>query len=162
MNASPLNEGTRIPKFETKDETGVIYSNQTIQGQLTLLYFYPRDNTPGCTLQACDLRDSYESLLEIPVFVLGISGCSCSSHQKFKTKYSLPFPLLLDEDHQIAQLFGVWGEKKFMGKTFDGIHRTSFIIGKTGKILKTYKKVKPKEHLEEVMKDLLEIQETMP
>ena len=162
MNASPLNEGTRIPKFETEDETGAIYSNQTIQGQLTLLYFYPRDNTPGCTLQACDLRDSYESFLEIPVLVLGISGCSCSSHQKFKTKYSLPFPLLLDEDHQIAQLFGVWGEKKFMGKTFDGIHRTSFIIDKTGKILKTYKKVKPKVHLEEVMKDLLQIQETMP
>ena len=162
MNASPLNEGTRIPKFETEDETGAIYSNQTIQGQLTLLYFYPRDNTPGCTLQACDLRDSYENLLGIPVLVLGISGCSCSSHQKFKTKYSLPFPLLLDEDHQIAQLFGVWGEKKFMGKTFDGIHRTSFIIDKTGKILKTYKKVKPKVHLEEVMKDLLEIQKTMP
>ena len=162
MNASPLNEGTRIPKFETEDEAGVIYSNQTIQGQLTLLYFYPRDNTPGCTLQACDLRDSYENLLGIPVLVLGISGCSCSSHQKFKTKYSLPFPLLLDEDHQIAQLFGVWGEKKFMGKTFDGIHRTSFIIDKTGKILKTYKKVKPKVHLEEVMKDLLEIQKTMP
>ena len=162
MNASPLNEGTQIPEFETEDEAGVIYSNQTIQGQLTLLYFYPRDNTPGCTLQACDLRDSYENLLEIPVLVLGISGCSCSSHQKFKTKYSLPFPLLLDEDHQIAQLFGVWGEKKFMGKTFDGIHRTSFIIDKTGKILKTYKKVKPKVHLEEVMKDLLEIQKTMP
>ena len=162
MNAIPLNEGTQIPEFETEDETGAIYSSQTIQGQLTLLYFYPRDNTPGCTLQACDLRDSYESLVEIPVLVLGISGCSCSSHQKFKTKYSLPFPLLLDEDHQIAQLFGVWGEKKFMGKTFDGIHRTSFIIDKTGEILKTYKKVKPKEHLEEVMKDLLEIQETMP
>ena len=162
MNASPLNEGTRIPKFETEDEAGVIYSNQTIQGQLTLLYFYPRDNTPGCTLQACDLRDSYESFLEIPVLVLGISGCSCSSHQKFKTKYSIPFPLLLDEDHQIAQLFGVWGEKKFMGKTFDGIHRTSFLIDKTGEILKTYKKVKPKVHLEEVMKDLLEIQETVP
>ena len=161
MNASPLNEGTQIPEFETEDETGAIYSNQTIQGQLTLLYFYPRDNTPGCTLQACDLRDSYKNLLEIPVLVLGISGCSCSSHQKFKTKYSLPFPLLLDEDHQIAQLFGVWGEKKFMGKTFDGIHRTSFIINKTGEILKTYKKVKPKVHLEEVMKDLLEIQKTM-
>ncbi len=151
-----------FPNLKRKMKQEAIYSNQTIQGQLTLLYFYPRDNTPGCTLQACDLRDSYENLLEIPVLVLGISGCSCSSHQKFKTKYSLPFPLLLDEDHQIAQLFGVWGEKKFMGKTFDGIHRTSFIIDKTGKILKTYKKVKPKVHLEEVMKDLLEIQKTMP
>ena len=162
MNPSPLDEGTQIPEFETEDETGAIYSSQTIQGQLTLLYFYPRDNTPGCTLQACDLRDSYENLSGIPVLVLGISGCSCASHQKFKTKYSLPFPLLIDEDHRIAQLFGVWGEKKFMGKTFDGIHRTSFIIDKTGKILKTYKKVKPKVHLEEVMKDLLEIQETVP
>ena len=161
MNASPLNEGRQIPKFETKDESGAIFSSQTILGHLTLIYFYPRDNTPGCTLQACDLRDSYERLSEIPVLVLGISGCSCSSHQKFKNKYSLPFPLLLDEENKIAQLFGVWGEKKFMGKTFDGIHRTSFIIDKTGKILKTYKKVKPKLHLDEVMKDLLEIQETM-
>ena len=160
MNASPLIEGTQIPQFETKDESGAIFSSQTILGHLTLLYFYPRDNTPGCTLQACDLRDSYENLSKIPVLVLGISGCSCSSHQKFKTKYSLPFPLLLDENNQIAQLFGVWGEKKFMGKTFDGIHRTSFIIDKSGKILKTYKKVKPKVHLEEVMKDLLKIQET--
>ena len=120
MNASPLNEGVQIPKFETKDETGAIFSNQTILGHLTLLYFYPRDNTPGCTLQACDLRDSYERLSEIPVLVLGISGCSCSSHQKFKTKYSLPFPLLLDEENKIAQLFGVWGEKKFMGKLSTG------------------------------------------
>ena len=162
MNANPLIEGVQIPEFETKDETGTIFSSQTILGFLTLLYFYPRDNTPGCTLQACDIRDAYKDLLKIPVLVLGVSGCSCSSHQKFKAKHSLPFPLLLDEDHKIARLFGVWGEKKFMGKTFDGIHRTSFIIDKTGKILKTYKKVKPKVHLEEVMKDLLEIQKTMP
>ena len=162
MNANPLIEGVKIPKFETKDETGTTFSNQTLLGSLTLLYFYPRDNTPGCTLQACDLRDAYEDLLKIPILVLGVSGCSCSSHQKFKAKYSLPFPLLLDEDHKIARLFGVWGEKKFMGKTFDGIHRTSFIISKTGKILKTYKKVKPKAHLQEVSEDLLKIQESMP
>ena len=120
MNASPLSEGLQIPKFETKDESGAIFSSQAILGHLTLLYFYPRDNTPGCTLQACDLRDSYERLSEIPVLVLGISGCSCSSHQKFKNKYSLPFPLLLDEEIRSLSYF-VWGEKKFMGKTFDGI-----------------------------------------
>ena len=110
----------------------------------------------SCTFQACDLRDSYDELSQIPVLVLGVSSCPLASHQKFKTKYSLPYPLLLDEDHAIAELFGVWGEKKFMGKTFDGIHRTSFIISKSGEILKTYLKVKPKNHLQQVMQDLID------
>ena len=102
------------------------------------------------------MRDSYDELSQIPVLVLGVSSCPLASHQKFKTKYSLPYPLLLDEDHSIAELFGVWGEKKFMGKTFDGIHRTSFIISKSGEILKTYLKVKPKNHLQQVMQDLID------
>ena len=156
MKVTPLISGERIPSFETRDESGAHHSDKTIKGQLTLLYFYPRDNTPGCTLQACDLRDSYDELSQIPVLVLGVSSCPLASHQKFKTKYSLPYPLLLDEDHAIAELFGVWGEKKFMGKTFDGIHRTSFIIGKSGEILKTYLKVKPKNHLQQVMQDLID------
>ncbi len=154
MKVKPLNEGKKIPQFSTKDETGVIHSNQTIKGQLTLIYFYPRDNTPGCTTQACDIRDSYDELLKVPVHILALSACSLISHQKFKSKFSLPFPILLDEDHKIAESFGVWGEKKFMGKTFNGIHRTSYLISKTGEILKTYQKVKPKMHLNQVMQDI--------
>ena len=156
MKANPLPEGSPIPQFTTKDESGFFHSHETIIGQRTLLYFYPKDNTPGCTLQACDLRDSYEDLKRLPTLVLGVSGCSLASHQKFKNKFSIPFPLLLDEDHTIAKLFGVWGEKKFMGKTFMGIHRTSFLINESGKIEKTYIKVKAKMHLRMVLRDLEE------
>ena len=92
MKVKPLNEGEKIPQFSTKDEDGVIHSNQTIKGQLTLIYFYPRDNTPGCTTQACDIRDSYDELLKVPVHILALSTCSLISHQKFKSKFSLPFP----------------------------------------------------------------------
>jgi peroxiredoxin Q/BCP len=156
--AKPLLEGCSIPDFKTKDESGKIHSSDSLKGSNTLLYFYPRDNTPGCTLQACDLRDTYMQFSKIPVSIYGLSGCSVSSHQKFSAKNSLPFPLLLDEDNQIAKLFGVWGEKKFMGKTFNGIHRTSFLISKKGKILKTYLKVKPKIHAQMILEDLTNLE----
>ena len=152
--AKPLLEGCSIPDFKTTDESGEIHSSDSLRGSTTLLYFYPRDNTPGCTLQACDLRDTYIQFSKIPVSIYGLSGCSVSSHQRFSAKNSLPFPLLLDEDNKIAKLFGVWGEKKFMGKTFNGIHRTSFLITKKGKILKTYLKVKPKIHAQMILEDL--------
>jgi peroxiredoxin Q/BCP len=152
--AKPLLEGCSIPDFKTTDESGEIHSSDSLRGGTTLLYFYPRDNTPGCTLQACDLRDTYMQFSKIPISIYGLSGCSVSSHQRFSAKNSLPFPLLLDEDNKIAQLFGVWGEKKFMGKTFNGIHRTSFLISKKGEILKTYLKVKPKIHAQMILKDL--------
>jgi len=156
--AKSLLEGCSIPDFKTKDESGKIHSSDSLKGSTTLLYFYPRDNTPGCTLQACDLRDTYMQFSKIPVSIYGLSGCSVSSHQKFSAKNSLPFPLLLDEDNQIAKLFGVWGEKKFMGKTFNGIHRTSFLISKKGKILKTYLKVKPKIHAQMILEDLTNLE----
>ncbi len=156
--AKPLLEGCSIPDFKTKDESGKIHSSDSLKGSTILLYFYPRDNTPGCTLQACDLRDTYMQFSKIPVSIYGLSGCSVSSHQKFSAKNSLPFPLLLDEDNQIAKLFGVWGEKKFMGKTFNGIHRTSFLISKKGKILKTYLKVKPKIHAQMILEDLTNLE----
>ena len=152
--ANPLLEGCSIPDFKTTDESGEIHSSDSLRGGTTLLYFYPRDNTPGCTLQACDLRDTYMQFSKIPVSIYGLSGCSVSSHQRFSAKNSLPFSLLLDEDNKIAKLFGVWGEKKFMGKTFNGIHRTSFLISKKGEILKTYLKVKPKIHAQMILKDL--------
>jgi peroxiredoxin Q/BCP len=152
--AKPLLEGCSIPDFKTTDESGEIHSSDSLRGCTTLLYFYPRDNTPGCTSQACDLRDTYMQFSKIPISIYGLSGCSVSSHQRFSAKNSLPFPLLLDEDNKIAKLFGVWGEKKFMGKTFNGIHRTSFLISKKGEILKTYLKVKPKIHAQMILKDL--------
>jgi peroxiredoxin Q/BCP len=152
--AKPLLEGCSIPDFKTTDESGEIHSSDSLRGGTTLLYFYPRDNTPGCTLQACDLRDTYMQFSKIPISIYGLSGCSVSSHQRFSAKNSLPFPLLLDEDNKVAKLFGVWGEKKFMGKTFNGIHRKSFLISKKGEILKTYLKVKPKIHAQMILKDL--------
>ena len=154
MTIKPLAIGDTIPDFQTTDEAGQDFSSKSLRGSPVIIYFYPRDNTPGCTLQACDLRDNYEHFLNIPITVLGISGCSLDSHQKFKTKNSLPFPLLLDEDHRIAKSFGVWGEKKFMGKSFEGIHRTTFLISKTGNILKTYLKVKPSLHSSMVLEDV--------
>ena len=158
MTIKPLAIGDTIPDFQTTDEAGQDYSSKSLRGIPVIIYFYPRDNTPGCTLQACDLRDNYEHFLNIPIAILGISGCSLDSHQKFKTKNSLPFPLLLDEDHRIAKSFGVWGEKKFMGKSFEGIHRTTFLISKTGNILKTYLKVKPALHSSMVLEDVRNIQ----
>jgi peroxiredoxin Q/BCP len=154
----PLFEGCSVPDFKTTDESGKIHSSDSLKGSTTLLFFYPRDNTPGCTLQACGLRDRYMQFSEIPVSIFGLSGCSVSSHQRFSAKNSLPFPLLLDEDNKIAKLFGVWGEKKFMGKTFDGIHRTSFLISKKGKILRTYLKVKPKLHTQMILEDLTNLE----
>lgn len=154
MTIKPLAIGDTIPDFQTTDEAGQDYSSKSLRGSPVIIYFYPRDNTPGCTLQACDLRDNYEHFLNIPITILGISGCSLDSHQKFKTKNSLPFPLLLDEAHRIAKSFGVWGEKKFMGKSFEGIHRTTFLISKTGNILKTYLKVKPSLHSSMVLEDV--------
>ena len=154
MTIKPLAIGDTIPDFQTTDEAGQDYSSKSLRGSPVIIYFYPRDNTPGCTLQACDLRDNYEHFLNIPITILGISGCSLDSHQKFKTKNSLPFPLLLDEDHRIAKSFGVWGEKKFMGKSFEGIHRTTFVISKTGNIIKTYLKVKPSLHSSMVLEDV--------
>ena len=142
------------PDVILPNETGDIIDIKDFRPNMVVLFFYPRDNTPGCTLQACDLRDNYEHFLNIPITILGISGCSLDSHQKFKTKNSLPFPLLLDEDHRIAKSFGVWGEKKFMGKSFEGIHRTTFVISKTGNILKTYLKVKPTLHSSMVLEDV--------
>jgi len=154
MTIKPLAIGDTIPDFQTTDEAGQDFLSKSLRGSPVIIYFYPRDNTPGCTLQACDLRDNYEHFLNIPITILGISGCSLASHQKFKTKNSLPFPLLLDEDHRIAKSFGVWGEKKFMGKSFEGIHRTTFLISKTGNILKTYLKVKPSLHSSMVLEDV--------
>jgi len=150
----PLQPGSPAPTFSTTDQDGKARSNQTLLGTRYLMYFYPRDLTPGCTTEACALRDEHEQFSKLNTLVFGISPDGEKFHRKFIDKHSLPFSLLVDEDHAIAEAFGVWGEKKFMGRTFDGVHRMSFLIGTDGKIEKTYAKVKPAEHAKQVLADL--------
>lgn len=151
---SPLCEGTEAPAFSTTDDQGQAVSRESLLGKKYLLYFYPRDNTPGCTAEACGFRDLLKDFEKKNTLIFGVSGDSVKSHQKFRKKFDIPFPLLMDEDHSLAKAFGVWGEKKFMGRTFDGIHRMSFLVDEAGKIEKAYHKVKAKEHPVEVLSDL--------
>lgn len=156
----PISIGRRAPEFETTDDQGIKYSKSGLLGSKYLLYFYPRDHTPGCTIQACGFRDLMKEFREENVIILGISGGDQASHQKFRSKLELPFPLLLDPDFKIAKSFGVFGEKKFMGKVFDGIHRTSFYIDAAGCIIETYIKVKAKDHPKQFLSDLLQTVKT--
>ena len=157
--AQPLHTGDEVPDFSTRDESGNLISKSSLLGTSYLIYFYPRDNTPGCTAQACGFRDLIQDYRALEVLVLGVSGDTPASHIKFIKKNKLPYPLLMDEDHQIALSFGVYGEKKFMGRTFDGIHRSSFLVGPDGKIIKAYHKVKAKLNPDEVLADLIRIRE---
>jgi len=150
----PLNEGDQVPDFSTTDEQGAEVSASSLRGNSFLLYFYPRDNTPGCTVEACGFRDLWSDFKGKKTKVFGVSGDSIKSHLKFREKFELPFPLLMDEDHSLAKAFGVWGLKKFMGREFEGIHRMSFLVDESGKILKAYHKVKAKDHPTEVLADL--------
>ena len=150
----PLEAGTRIPDFATTDDQGNEVSSSNMNGSKFLLYFYPRDNTPGCTAEACGFRDLWDGFKNKKIQIFGVSGDSAKSHKKFREKFDLPFSLLMDEDHSLAKAFGVWGLKKFMGREFDGIHRMSFLINEEGKIEKAYHKVKAKEHPDQVLDDL--------
>ena len=151
---NPLQPGNSVPVFFSTDQNGKTHSNQALLGKRYLIYFYPRDLTPGCTKEACALRDEHEQFAKLNTLVLGVSPDGEKSHRKFIDKHRLPFSLLVDEDHAIAEAFGVWAEKKFMGRTFDGVHRMSFLVGTDGVIEKTYEKVKPAEHAQEVLNDL--------
>lgn len=142
------------PDFELPDQDGKTIKLSNFKGQKVLIYFYPRDFTPGCTTEACSLRDSFLNFKNLNAVVLGISKDSVESHKKFVKKFNLPFTLLADVDHKVQQKYGVWQEKKFLGKTYMGTLRTSFLIGEKGKIAKIYQKVKPLAHAAEVLKDL--------
>ncbi|MDX9771524.1 MAG: thioredoxin-dependent thiol peroxidase [Tenuifilaceae bacterium] len=141
-----LKVGDKAPSFIGIDQNGESIDLSQLAGKKVVLYFYPKDSTPGCTAQACDLRDNHQMLLSKGYIVLGVSADSQKSHQKFIEKHNLPFPLIADTDKEIIKAFGVWGPKKFMGKTFDGIHRTTFIIDEQGVIEEIIDKVKTKEH----------------
>ena len=125
---------SKAPLFTGIDQDGNTVSLASFKGKKVVLYFYPKDNTPGCTAQACNLRDHYSELIEQGFQVIGISTDSVKSHKKFEQKFDLPFPLIADEDKSIVEMYGVWGEKKFMVRTFDGIHRTTFLIDEKGLI----------------------------
>jgi len=148
-----LKQGDPAPDFNFTDTDGTQYSLASFKGKKLILYFYPKDNTPGCTAESCNLRDNYEGLLGKGFAVVGVSADSIKSHEKFKSKYSLPFPLFADTERVALSAYGVWGEKKMMGKTFLGIHRVTFVIDENGIIEKVYDKVKTKEHTEQILED---------
>ena len=146
-----LKIGDHAPNFSGIDQNDKITTLLDFKGKKLAIYFYPKDNTPGCTVQACNLRDNYEGLKKAGIQILGISADSIVSHQKFADKFSLPFPLIADEDRTIIDLFGVWGPKKFMGKEYDGIHRTTFLINENQQILGIIEKPKTKDHATEIL-----------
>lgn len=146
-----LQVGDKAPVFKGRDQHGNTVSLNDYKGKKVVLFFYPRDNTPTCTVQACNLRDNYAALVKAGFEVVGISADSEKSHQKFIGKHQLPYTLLADEDHTILELYGVWGEKKFMGRIFDGIHRTTFLISEKGKIDHIIRKPDTKRHTEEIL-----------
>lgn len=148
---STLKPGDKAPYFESMDQYGNPVKSGDFAGSKLVLYFYPKDDTPGCTAEACNLRDNYEALLANGYKIVGVSTDSQKSHQKFAEKYSLPFPLLPDTDKQIVNAYGVWGPKKFMGKSYDGISRTTFVIDEKGLIEKVFTKVDTKNHTKQIL-----------
>ena len=146
-----LKEGDKAPDFTVTDGDGKTVRLKDFRGKKIVLYFYPKDDTPGCTKEACAFRDSYSKFRKRGIEVLGVSLDSEKSHQKFAKKYDLPFRLLADTDRAISEEYGTYGEKKFMGRTYMGIHRMTFLIDEKGKIKKIFNKVKPEEHAEEVL-----------
>lgn len=141
-----LKEGDQAPDFSTLNEKGETVSLAQYKGKKLVLYFYPKDDTPGCTAESCSLRDGYPRFQAQGFEILGVSPDPVKKHVKFIEKYNLPFSLLADEDHSVATAYGVWGPKKFMGRTYDGIHRTTFVIGETGKIEQIIAKVDTENH----------------
>jgi peroxiredoxin Q/BCP len=151
-----LKEGDKAPRFEGTDQNGNLINSDQFKGKKLVLYFYPKDNTPGCTNEACNLRDNYNTFIEKGFGVVGVSADSESSHKKFAEKHNLPFPLIADTERKIMTDFGTFGEKKMYGKTFLGINRTTFIISEEGIIEKIFKKVDTKQHTEQIFKTLQE------
>jgi peroxiredoxin Q/BCP len=149
-----LEAGQKAPAFSLKDQDGKTVKLSDFKGQHVVLYFYPKDNTPGCTTEACDFRDSQAALKKAGAVVLGVSMDSEASHQKFIQKHGLNFPLLVDADHVVAEKYGAWGEKSMYGKTFMGLIRSTFLVGPDGKLKQVWPKVKVDGHVEAVLEAL--------
>ncbi|HSX18924.1 MAG TPA: thioredoxin-dependent thiol peroxidase [Candidatus Saccharimonadales bacterium] len=149
--------GDSAPDFKLPDQNGKVRTLKEFKGQSVLVYFYPKDFTSGCTTEACTIRDSFPNFKTQDLVVLGISADTVESHKKFADKYKLPFTLLADPDKKVINLYGVWQKKKFLGKEYMGIARSSFLLDKKGKIAKVYNKVKPPIHAAQVLKDSEEL-----
>lgn len=146
-----INVNSTAPDFSLPDEKGKYHKLSDFRGKPIVLYFYPKDDTPGCTREACNFRDDYSAYKNAGLEIIGISPDSSESHAKFKTKFNLPFLLLADKDHMVCEIYEVWGKKKFMGREFDGVFRTTFLIDSEQKVVKIFKGVKPAEHSQEVL-----------
>jgi peroxiredoxin Q/BCP len=148
---TPLQPGDRIPFFEETDQSGSLHNPERYKGKKLIIYFYPKDNTPACINQACSLRDQYQALRDKGYELVGVSMDNAAMHLRFIAKNELPFPLIADTERRMIDAFGVWGEKKFMGRVFDGIHRTTFIVNEDGIITHIIRKPKTKIHGEEIL-----------
>ena len=153
-----LKTGVKAPTFKLKNQDAKNISLKDFKGKNIILYFYPKDNTSGCTKEACNFRDDYSDYSNAGVVILGVSPDTSAKHTKFKQKYDLPFTLLADTDHRVCELYGVWGRKKFMGREYDGVFRTTFLIDSNGKIVKVFEKVRPADHSTEVLEALGKIE----
>jgi thioredoxin-dependent peroxiredoxin len=146
----PIQANILAPDFTLPDENGTPRTLSSFRGKPVVLYFYPKDDTTGCTTEACSFRDDYSSYQEAGIIVLGVSPDSAQSHTKFKNKYSLPFTLLADDGHKVCELYGAWGPKKYLGREYEGVLRTTFLIGPDGTIIKVFNNVKPEGHSAQV------------
>ncbi len=149
-----LEEGNTAPDFKAKNQNGEEVKLSDFKGKKVILYFYPKDNTPGCTAESCNLRDNYNALIEKGFEVIGVSPDSEKSHVNFISKHELPFTLISDPDKKVLKAYGAWGEKKMYGKVYEGVLRTTYVIDEGGKIIKVFPKVKTKEHSEQILKAL--------
>jgi peroxiredoxin Q/BCP len=152
-----LKAGAKAPAFSLQSDSGDTVTLAGLKGKPVVLYFYPKDDTPGCTVEACEFRDTWSDVKKTGAVVLGVSPDDVTSHEKFKTKFKLPFPLLADEDHAVAEAYGAWGEKSMYGRKYQGILRTTFVIDPAGKVARVFEKVKPKGHAAEVLEAINEL-----
>jgi thioredoxin-dependent peroxiredoxin len=151
-----IEEGTPAPSFELRSDSGETVKLDDLRGKPVVLYFYPKDDTPGCTTQACGIRDAYGEFERAGAVVLGVSPDDERSHVKFKEKYELPFTLLADPDHAVAEQYGVWGEKTYMGRSYMGVSRSTFVIGADGTVKRVLRNVKPATHADDVLAALVD------
>ncbi len=146
-----VEKGKPAPSFSLPSDSGDIVSLESLRGQPVVLYFYPKDDTPGCTVQACGIRDAWGEFERSGAVVLGVSPDSAESHVQFRDKYDLPFALLADEDHSVSEAYGTWVEKNYAGKTYMGVERSTFVIDENGDVAKVMRRVKPDEHADDVL-----------
>ena len=149
-----LREGDKAPSFSGANENGEIITSEDYKGKKLVLFFYPKDDSPGCTKEACNLRDNYRKFQKLGYEILGVSPDNSKKHKKFIDKYEFQYPLLADTDKEMIYAYGIWGPKKFMGREYDGLHRTTFIINEEGIIEKIFESVKTKDHSQQIMAEL--------